>query len=204
MNGRGIIGEVWLLSGSKQYIHDNGLFLLNRAITQVVLDLDVFNDEYSKDSKVGYQYYELPDDTLEVVGVCYDNEPLQRKNYLSIKTDYTYNSTPEGYAITFQDGLFQVYLAPPPDEIKAIDFIRKKKPSEATTLDQSIELPAWTERALTLYVKKLVFESARLPQFTNAHQEYLLEVKDRNAQFGEVIRYTGGAPQGIYYRESEP
>jgi len=100
MNGRDIIGEVWLLSGKKEYIHDNALFLLNRATTQVLLDLNVWNDEYSKNSVVGVQYYELPSDTLEVVGVSFDGDPLGHKNYNALKTTYESNYTPTFYAIT--------------------------------------------------------------------------------------------------------
>lgn len=204
MNGRQIIGEIWLLSGKKEYIHDNALFLLNSAITQVVLDIDVFNDEYSKDCEIGVQYYELPSDTLEVLKVCYDDKPLDRKYYEAIKEYYSSNSTPKAFAVTYYNGLFQIYIAPPPDEVKPLDFMRKKQPAYVTTLDENIEMPAWTVRALTLYCKKLVFESSRLPQFANAHQEYLLEIQKRNSEFGEVNRFVGSIPKEIEYVEIEP
>jgi len=211
MNGRDIIGEVWLLSGKKEYIHDNALFLLNRATTQVLLDLNVWNDEYSKNSVVGVQYYELPSDTLEVVGVSFDGDPLGHKNYNALKTTYESNYTPTFYAITYQsaitepsENLIQVYIAPPPDEVAVLDFQRKMKPPKILNLDQSIPLPAFCERALTFYCKKLVYESSRLPQFANAGVDYELEIKKRNDEFGNICRYIGSMEEEIDYIENEP
>lgn len=151
----------------------------------------LFSDEQYTTGIVGQSSYEIPDETIDIISVKWDDDDLTRTDYANLVA-LTDTGTPVNYAlwggITGSDD--GIYLWPQPTEAKVITVLRYFMPAEVDDVADTIDFTARDIAAVKSYVKMRAYEMTGDTDIATYHRDsYERGVGDREFQ---TLRYETG------------